>query len=120
MTERFDNLSEEELLKREKEAFAEHKDILAAIEQRMLARCPIKTKKIYRVAEGRFKGRRFLVNHIRFQFDYYWDNEGCWVSADGVLERSRPAKIGARDGKFGYKNFQLDADRLDASTESDN
>ncbi len=124
LANRFDNLSVEDLISREKENYDERQAILAAIEKSMRAACRIKVDKIYTLIGGYLDGRRLYVSGLQFNASYFHRNEwrapsGIYLAAWGYVERARQAKIGFRDGKFNYKSTTVPIERLDPDTESD-
>lgn len=126
MTDRLHNLSLPELIERESENYAERQTLLAAIEARMRAECPIKIERLYRVRKDfrSIAGRRLEVAGLTFNADYYHHRDSrfsphIYLTAWGYLERpgGRRARIGYRKGSFNYKSTTLPVSALDPATE---
>lgn len=71
MTNRFDNLSLEDLFEREREARAEADEVAEALKARLLAECPLQKGMVYRFTdEALWANTEFLVCSLRP--DSYW------------------------------------------------
>lgn len=92
MTGRFDNLSLEQLVEREREAYAEHKAIADALQAAMLAECPLKVGFVYRFgpdAAWMRVGVEFLVCSLRPDREAFSRPPRYYLGVHGFLATKR-------------------------------
>lgn len=118
MGDRFDNVSTEELLKREAETRREFEELKKAVAARLIAECPAKIGKVYRTKR---LGRWLLVMYIKAVYEE-WRREPCYaVKVEGPMKRPRPSPIrnGYHGGVYTSMCHTVYVDSLDLTTERD-
>lgn len=124
MIDQFGNVSTTDLLVDEATTRQRLIDLEEAVRARLLAECPVKIDKVYRIKPlkdstfDQFVGRRIYVQHIKPQYAKW---RGWWVAIEGPLERFKtsPTRNGYLDGRFTSRHQEVPLHRIDLSTESD-
>ena len=131
MTDRFDNLPTDELATREAAARAELAELEEALKARLIAECPVKIGKAYKIGAPtdriwpwmkKYAGRIMWVRYLAVKRDVTGLHPGPWaVAAQGPLLRPTVSEIryGWAGGRYTSVHPDVLASRLDLSTESD-
>jgi len=107
LANRFNNLSNEDLIEREEELRAEREAVIAALTQRLIAACPAEIGKVYRfrndlVSHSKPRGKRFLVGYLTVEKPR-WNGDKWHVNVQGFVSNPRST---TGDG-FNRKNHVL-------------
>lgn len=131
MTDRFDNLSTAELAAIEASTRAELKELVDALERRILAEAPVRVGRTYRIGPPppgkrldpsftKYEGRTIWVRYLRVQRGATGLYPGAWyLAVSGPLKRPGRARTGMAAGSYTSVHPDVLASRLELSTEAE-